>query len=300
MALFSAALSFVTLSANAELPSSVNLIVPYKAGGGVDAYARALRNASMETDRSVFTVLNRPGAGGVNGALALSRAPADGKSSLLVSASSFLLSSKISGATFDPLQAFTAVAKLGSLNTAVVVPINSPHSNVEELLEALRENPDAYRWSHPGRGSFHYLSGVEFLAANGLSVKDVPFNGGASTRVSLMGEHVNFSLMGVQQAKGFTDFLQVLAVDAAERHHLFPNVPTFKEVSGTHEVLASDIILFVSRETDPDLQTNIKRYLETLCLSDDFARSLEKMGLKAQCDTTSNLDESMQGLLKRF
>ncbi|HEX4325595.1 MAG TPA: tripartite tricarboxylate transporter substrate-binding protein, partial [Burkholderiales bacterium] len=57
---------------------NVELILPYAAGGGVDAMARAFAREATRITGQNWIVVNRDGAGGVVGFTALSRAAPDG------------------------------------------------------------------------------------------------------------------------------------------------------------------------------------------------------------------------------
>jgi len=57
---------------------NVEVILPYAAGGGVDAMGRAFAREAAQLTGQSWAVVNRDGGAGVIGFTALSRAPADG------------------------------------------------------------------------------------------------------------------------------------------------------------------------------------------------------------------------------
>ena len=76
--LLGAAIAAITLAASATASSAedwpkrpINLVVPYKAGGGTDAYARAISAAAEGILDVPVVVVNKPGSGGLNGANAV-------------------------------------------------------------------------------------------------------------------------------------------------------------------------------------------------------------------------------------
>ncbi|RYY83785.1 MAG: tripartite tricarboxylate transporter substrate binding protein, partial [Comamonadaceae bacterium] len=69
----------------------IKMIVPYAAGGGVDAIARQLAKKTGEALGQSVTVDNRPGAGAIIGLDAVAKAPGDGYTILFTAGSSINL-----------------------------------------------------------------------------------------------------------------------------------------------------------------------------------------------------------------
>src|SRR5690349_11392630 len=73
-----AAVPFVRAQSPAWPSKPVQLIVPFPAGGGTDAFARPLAAQFAEQTRHQLVIDNKGGAGGTVGASIASRATADG------------------------------------------------------------------------------------------------------------------------------------------------------------------------------------------------------------------------------
>lgn len=72
--------SATTLAAQETYPGKpVRIVVPYPAGGTADTMARALGHELTGIWKQQVVVDNRPGGGTVVGAMAVARAPADGR-----------------------------------------------------------------------------------------------------------------------------------------------------------------------------------------------------------------------------
>ena len=75
---------FVHQSAWAQYPTKpVHIVVPYPAGGAVDAFARVLSQRLSDSWGQQVVVDNRPGASTMIGADQVAKAPADGYTLLL-------------------------------------------------------------------------------------------------------------------------------------------------------------------------------------------------------------------------
>src|SRR5438270_11833201 len=104
----------------------VQFVVPYPPGGSNDVLARALAPRLSAKLGQPVLVDNRGGAGGVIGADALSKAPADGYTIGIIS-SSFTTSAAVQARLpFDPVKSFSAVALIGRGPLVLVVSPKVP------------------------------------------------------------------------------------------------------------------------------------------------------------------------------
>ena len=225
----------------------INMIVPYKAGGGTDSFGRAISASTKGILKVPVVIVNKPGSSGMTGCIAAFNARPDGSTMLMTSAGSFLLTSMLRGTDINPLDSFQIVAQVGNLSSSIMVAHDSPFKTLQDLVDAAKANPGKLRWAHTGRGSFHHVAGQGFLNSNGLKAVDVPFKGGSATRAAVMGGQLDFGLIGVQQAAGFEGKLRVLALSAPERDKVMKDVPTFKEQGFDYVDVSSPIIVFAQK-----------------------------------------------------
>ena len=258
----------------------VNVILPYAAGGGTDAFARAVA-ATAEADGLLgvpLVVNNRPGAGGITGAAEAAGARADGGTVMITSAGSFLLTSMLKDTPVSPLDDFEIVAQIGDLDPAILVPAGSPHETLADLVAALEADPGSLRWAHNGVGGAHNVAGQAFLNANNLEATGVPFKGGGPTRAAVIGEQVDFAVVGIQQAAGFENELRVLALLAPERDGIAAEVPTAAEQGFDYVEVSSPIVAFAPRGTDAETVAGMQALLEAVATSETFADMMRERG----------------------
>uniref|UniRef100_UPI003F6B2732 Bug family tripartite tricarboxylate transporter substrate binding protein n=1 Tax=Nereida ignava TaxID=282199 RepID=UPI003F6B2732 len=208
----------------------INAILPYSAGGGTDALARAAAASAEGILPVPLVIVNKPGSSGITGATEAAAARPDGNTVMVTSSGSFLLTSMLRDTDVNPFDSFEIIAQIGNLTPAVIVPANSPFQSVQDLVDAANADPSLLRWAHNGRGGFHHVAGQSFLNRNGLKAQDVPFKGGGPTRAAVIGEQVDFAFVGIQQAAGFENELDVLALAAPERDAIRDDVPTLAEL----------------------------------------------------------------------
>ncbi|WP_037313500.1 tripartite tricarboxylate transporter substrate binding protein [Ruegeria halocynthiae] len=268
-----------TASFAAEWPKRpINLVVPYKAGGGTDAYARAISAAAEGILDVPVVVVNKPGSGGLNGANSVVGARPDGYTMMMTSGGSFLLSTMTRDTDIDALDSFEFVAQVGQLQTSLMVPKDSPFQSVQDVIDAAKADPGSLRWAHSGRGGFHHVGGMGFLANNGIEAQDVPFKGGGPTRAALIGEQADFGFLGVQQLAGFEDQLRALAVNSQERDGIMTEVPAFGELGIPFAAVSSPVIVFAPKDTPAEVVAAMESALEQIASKPEFAELLASRG----------------------
>ena len=256
----------------------INIVVPYAAGGGVDTYARALAAAAEDTIPVPVVIVNKAGSGGLNGAQSVVGARPDGYTVMLTSGGSFLLSTLTRDTQIDALQSFDFVGQVGDLTTSLIVPMNSPFQTAQDVIEAANANPGSLRWAHSGRGGFHYVGGLGFLANNGLEAQDVPFRGGGPTRAALIGEQADFGFLGIQQLAGFEGQLRALAVNADTRDSIMNDVPSFAELGIPFARVSSPVVMLAPKGTPAEVIAYLETALDEITAKPGFAETLAASG----------------------
>lgn len=273
-----------------EFPTRpINLVVPFKAGGGTDTYARAVSAGATGVIKTPVVVVNKPGAGGLSGAQSVVTARADGHTMLLTSGGSFLLKTMLSNTGINLFKDFRFVGQVGQLSTALMVPKSSPYSDVKSLISALKAKPGKLRWAHSGRGGFHYVAGKAFLESNGLKAQDVPFKGGSPARAALVGEQTDFAFIGVQQARGFEQLITPLAVVANQRDSVMKDVATFKELDIPFVNINSPVIVMAPKSTPDAVIKSMEQYLVDITKSEKFKSLVDKRGTAAVYNNASEI-----------
>lgn len=256
----------------------VNMILPYKAGGGTDSFARAIAAAGDGRFPVPFVVVNKPGSSGITGATEASRARPDGSTVLVTSAGSFLLTSMLRDTDVNPLDSFRIVAQIGKLTTSLVVPANSPYQSLDDLVADINARPGELRWAHTGNGGFHNVAGQGFLDSNELNAVGVPFKGGSATRAAVIGNQVDFGFMGIQQTAGFENELRALALNSNERDKFQTEVPTFAELGIDAVDVSSPIIMFAPQDTPDEIVAGLETAVKDIAGTPEFAEMMAERG----------------------
>jgi tripartite-type tricarboxylate transporter receptor subunit TctC len=122
----------------------IRMVVPYAAGGGADNTARIVAQHMSATLGQPIVIDNKPGAGGVIGADAVAKAPADGYT-VLYDASAFSVNPSLRKLPFDAARDFIPVSLVATAPQILVVPPDAPYRTVAEFLAFARRNPGRSR-----------------------------------------------------------------------------------------------------------------------------------------------------------
>lgn len=210
----------------------VNMIVPFPAGGGTDAFARPLA-AQLEIQlKQRFLIDNRGGAGGTIGASAAAKAEPNGYTFLVGAAHHTIAPSLYPKLDYDIEKDFIPVAVIAMPPQVVVVnPGRVQAKTLAEFIAYAKANPGKVNYASAGIGTTHQLAGELFKILTGTNLNHVPYRGAGPAMQDLVAGHVDlmFDGLGSSANQIQSGTLRGLAVAAASRSPAIPEVPTAAE-----------------------------------------------------------------------
>jgi tripartite-type tricarboxylate transporter receptor subunit TctC len=169
----------VPAPARAEFPDrTVRIVVPFDAGGTVDAVARALAGKLNEKWAVPVIVENRPGAGNTIGAAAVAKAEPDGYTLLFANTSVSVNPSLFKSLPYDTLRDLVPVLYLSPSPNVLLVQNALGVGSLKELIalaKARRDKPLSY--ASVGRGSAHHFCMELLKSEAGIELLHVPYRG---------------------------------------------------------------------------------------------------------------------------
>ncbi len=210
----------------------VTLVVPFPPGGSTDSIARAIGPSLTKTFGQTFIVENKAGATGTIGATAVKRAAPDGYTFLVTSLGPLVIAPHlIKGMQYDAVKDFDLITVAVQAPNVLVVPANSPHKSLADVIAYEKANPDKMSFASSGNGSSDHLTAELFWLESGTTGLHVPYKGGGPAVSDLLGGQVDASFQNVntvfQHIKAGK--LRPLAVTGAKRSPVLPDVPTMAE-----------------------------------------------------------------------
>ncbi|MFP5477675.1 MAG: Bug family tripartite tricarboxylate transporter substrate binding protein [Gammaproteobacteria bacterium] len=211
---------------------TINLIVPFPAGGSTDMVARAIGPKVTAALGQPVVVDNKAGATGTIGATFVKRAAPDGYTFLVTSLGPLVIAPHlIKGVQYDALKDFDTITVAVQAPNVLVVPANSPYKTVADVVAFEKANPGKMSFGSSGTGSSDHLTAALFWQQTGTSGLHVPYKGGAPVITDLLGGQVDASFQNInaviQYIRGGK--LRALAITSDKRSTLLPDVPTLGE-----------------------------------------------------------------------
>src|SRR3954471_3768242 len=153
----------------------VRIVVPFAAGGVQDILARSIGNElGTLIGRSVI-VENRTGAGGTIGNASVAKSAPDGSTLLLSAASHTITGHVYAKLPYHPIDDFTPVAHIGTVDYVLMVNADLPARNVAEFVSYAKKNPGKLNYATAGNGSATHLSMAYLASVAGLDMVHIPY-----------------------------------------------------------------------------------------------------------------------------
>ncbi len=283
------ALSLMVAPAFAEYPTKpVELIIPNKAGGGLDINVRImLKHLAKYTDATVV-VKNIPGGGTTTGTRAAYDAAPDGHT-VFVFHEAFMGTSAqgILGRDFRDM---IPVARAGGIDMMYAGGANAPFKNFDGLMAHAKANPGEVKIGVQLTALNHIVA-LSFMDAVGLDFKLINVPGGnGPMRAALIGGQVDLAVTLPSAAKKFVENGDITAIVfmADYKPKALPEIPLSSEVGLDGLEWAATTYFFLHKDTpeeariwwadmmeqvmaDPELQAELGAKIEDL----RFARGEE-------------------------
>lgn len=207
---------------------TVRIVTPFGPGGGTDIFARLLAQRLTEVLGQQVFVENRPGAGSTLGTEYVARAPADGYTLLMTSASFAFSPGLYPKLRYDSIKDFTRVSQVVQVPHVIVVLPSLPVKDLQGLVKLARARPGEVLYASAGAGSAMHLAGALFGMVTKTQLTHVPYKGGGATATAVMGGEATtaFNTLETVLALIRGHRLRPLAVSTRERAPALPEVPT--------------------------------------------------------------------------
>jgi tripartite-type tricarboxylate transporter receptor subunit TctC len=211
----------------------VRIVVPFQAGGPIDAIARIVAQQLNEKWGQSFVIENRTGAGGNIGMELVAKAPADGYTLGTASGGTHGANATLYGSRlpFDPLKDFTPITMLAEMKNILVVHRSLPITNLQELIAYAKAEPGQLTFGSSGTGTIQHLTGEMFKAAAKINIVHVSYRGQAQALPDLLGGRISMMFLGAGDAAEHvrSGSLVPIGIASAERSSLLPNVVPLAE-----------------------------------------------------------------------
>ena len=284
---------------------AIRIVVPFGAGGVADLTARVVAQKISDSMGQPIVVENKPGAGGVVAGDAVAKAEPDGHTLLLMSNGTAVSASLFKALPFDTLRDFAPVSTLGFFDIALVVPNDSPHKTLGELLAHARANPGKLNIGTINVGSTQNLSAELFKTSTGMQAQVVPFNGTPAIITALRGGQIDAAveILSPMLPQIHAKALRALAVLGDKRSAALPDVPTAAQSGQTGLAgfnVSSWNALAVPAKTPPEIIALLNREVQLALHAPDVKKRLLALNIEARPSTPAQLGALLASEVQRW
>jgi tripartite-type tricarboxylate transporter receptor subunit TctC len=210
----------------------VRIIVDFGPGAVVEILARMMGQWLSERLGQPFVIENRPGAASNIAAEAVAHSLPDGYTLLMVSTPHAINATLYEKLNYNFIRDIAPVASIFRDGPAVMeVNPSFPSKTVPEFIAYAKANPGKINFASPGVGTSNHLYGELFKMMTGVNMLHVPYRGNAAALTDLISGQVQVMFDSLGSSVGYirTGVLRPLALTAASRLSLFPDLPTVGE-----------------------------------------------------------------------
>ncbi|MFY3386140.1 Bug family tripartite tricarboxylate transporter substrate binding protein [Paracidovorax sp. MALMAid1276] len=281
---------------------AVRIVVPFAAGGVGDLTARAVASALAERLGQPVVIDNRPGAGGVVAADTVARAEPDGHTLFLMSNGTAVSASLFKALPYDTVADLAPVSTLGVFDIAVLVPADSPHRTLAQLLAHARAQPGRVNIGSINVGSTQHLAAELFKSSAAIDAQVVPYNGTPALITALRGRQVDagVEILGPALPQVRAGALRVLAVTGERRSSVLPDVPTAVEQGVPGLVATSWNALAAPARTPRAVVDRLQREIAAAVASPGVQQQLRTLNVEPRTSTPEQASALLKSDIERW
>ena len=278
---------------------TVEVIVPYAAGGGTDVMCRAVL---AELDFTTM-VTNIEGASSSIGTMEALHRDGDGytiRCHLPESMACYVMTGTFS----EP-----ADEMMIPICTPVVDPMcmviasnNGKFSNLDELKEYAAAHPGEVKWCATGTKSQNHMISALHWTAMELDVTYVPYDSGAKSRAALLGGNADIFVTQISEVASYVnsgDMIPLCVYDTS-RSSILPDVPTAEELGYEDLVSVSHRGFLAPPDTPQEIIDFWADAIKNVCEDESFQEKMRELGYDPVYTPAETLKEYQANIKASF
>ena len=296
-------LGALAITAHAAYPDRpIRLIIPFSAGGTVDAVARTLGAQLSQVLNTPVLIENVPGAGGALATQRVIRATPDGYTLLFTTPNHTInpaLNDKIG---FDTARDLTAISLVAQIPELLIANASQPYSDFAGFVKYATSNPGKLNYASAGNGTLPHIT-MELLQQKlGLQMTHVPYKGAAPALNDVLSGVVALKYDTIATSSGHirNGRIKPLAIASLKRSPLMPDVPTIAEsgLPGYQGILWMGVL--APAGTPRDIVDMMNRGLRTTLRDPGVLKQLEANGVEIVGNTPAEFEKLIETELRQW
>jgi tripartite-type tricarboxylate transporter receptor subunit TctC len=288
----------------AEWPKDkpVRILIGFGAGGGTDVATRILADGLTENLGAQFVIENKPGAGGSIASGLVAKAPKDGYTAVAISMGHSVSAVMVKQVPYDPVNDFAPVGIFTNSAFVVVVPKNSPATDIKSLIEYVNKQPGKLNYSTVGLGSTQHLIAEHLRQRTSMNAQAVSYRTTGEVVSALLRGDAAFAVELFHPIRGQVDSgdLRIVAVATPKRWPAIPNVPTLAEGGIAGIGYLGWYGLAFPAGTPQPIVDKLHKAMQEVLAKDAVKQRLEAIGAVANLSSPAEFRSAIQSDIKAF
>ena len=293
IAMLAALLSAADSARGEAYPSqTVQIVVPYSAGGGTDVIARGLAESLRQSFDKPFVVIDKPGASGMIGADFVAKARPDGHTLLMGYTGEIAVNPQLyANASYRPTD-FAPIVLAGETPLILIARKDLPGATLQDFVAVARGAPGRFNAGVAGNGSPAHFANALLARTAGVQFVQVPYKGASQAVADIIAGQVDLFFSGlapvVPQLRAGT--LKAYGVTGDHRSPAVPEVPTLAELGFPGFDLPGWFGLFAPAGTPAPIIDSLRRAAEAALATPQLRDTLALQGIEARPLSGAALD----------
>ena len=282
-------LAFAGATAHAQSPAEkqlasdkFTLVVPFPAGGAMDAIARLLADGLAKRYAQAAVVDNAPGGAGTIGMGKVKRAKADGHTLLVIPAGNLTINPTLMPKfPFDIQKDFVAVTMLATTPNVLVTTPKTGFKTVGDVIKRAKEKPGSLFYASTGMGSGLHIAGEIFKDQADVDIQHVAYRGSTPAINDLLAGTVPLMFSNLPTVLPHLESGRLVALGLTDRARTptAPDIPTLGEQGVPGVIVPSWYGLLAPGGTPPDVVEQLAKDATEILAQPQVREALKAQGL---------------------
>ncbi|VCU68039.1 Tripartite tricarboxylate transporter family receptor [Pigmentiphaga humi] len=301
--LFATTMGFAAHAEESYPSRPIRMVVPWPAGGGVDAVARLLSQKLAEVLRVSVIVDNRAGAAGLIGTDQVARSAPDGYTLLMGSLGPNSVNASLyKSIPYDAIKDFTPISLVGIGPYLVAVNTDLPAKNLKELVDVANANPGKFNYGSGGLGSPTHLAAELFKVVTKTDLSHIPYKGSAGVTTALRAGEVQAGFISLLEYLPLRQASNVraLAIASSARNELLPDLPTSAEAGAPGYEFGTWWGVMAPAGVPPQIVTKLNSAVRLALDDAELKQKFVKMGVMANGSTPEEFSSFLKKDIEKW
>jgi tripartite-type tricarboxylate transporter receptor subunit TctC len=281
---------------------TIRMIVPFGAGGPTDVFTRVIGEELRKALGQPVVLENRPGAGTIIGSSEAAKAPPDGYTLLMVSATQTTVETLNPNKPYKLLRDFVPVAPLMNSELVMVVPAKVPANTLKEFLALAKAKPGQLNYASSGPGSNYHMAAELVKNLAGVDIVHVPYKGSTGARNDIMSGQIEMMFDSVPTMAPMieTGRVKALGTSGRVRSPALPDVPTLAEAGIPGYEATIWIGVMAPAGTPRGIVDTLNREINKILVRPDIQESWKRQGANPMVMKPEEFGVYIEGEIERW